>query len=112
MDTSGSSPNWWRSVVKLDSLGVDSPPCGVGNREPSNKDDRADNVVAGTEGVSIKNLESFCSRIRLKSTEMLMHVVPVGESSLQRESNRLCRQEARRHVNKHSIEDIFSSVYI
>ena len=70
----------------------------MGNREPSKSDDRADLVVAGTEGVLIKNLESFCLRNGLKSTGMLMHVISVGETILQGESKRLCSHKARRQV--------------
>ena len=109
IDTSGSNQN---RRHRCGTIGQSSPPWGVSNREPSNNDDRADIVVIGTEGVSINNLESLCSRIGLKSTEMLMHELPVGESALQGESKRLCSHKARGRVDNESVEDIFSPVYI
>ena len=100
------------AVVKLANPRVDSPPWGVSNQEPSNNDDRTDILVIGTEGVSINNLESLCSRIGLKSTEMLMHVPLVGESTRQDESNRLCSHKARSLVDNDSVEGIISPMYI
>ena len=58
------------------------------------------------------NLESFCSRIGLKSTEMLMHVLLVGESTLQGQLKRLCSLKAPRRVDNDSVEDTLSPVYI
>ena len=46
------------AVVKLTSSRVDSPPSGVGDREPPSKDDRADSVVTRAEGISINDVES------------------------------------------------------
>ena len=37
-----------------------------------------------TEEVSIKNLESFCSGVGPKLTQVLMHVLPIAESTPQR----------------------------
>ena len=100
------------AVVNLASPRVNSPPCGVSNRKSSNNDDCADILFVGTEPVSINSIEGFCWRICLKSTEILMHVLFVCESTLQSKSNPLCSQKHRHHVHNDNIEDIFSSVYI
>ena len=81
----------------------------VGDREPPSNDDRADIVVTRAEGVSINDLESVCSRIGLKSTEMLMHLLPVGESIMQGKSNRLCCHKAEGRVDHVSVEDMVAS---
>ena len=60
----------------------------------------------------INDLEGVCSRISLKSTEMLMHVLPVGESALQGELNQLCSHKTRARVEDDSGEDMVSPVYI
>ena len=100
------------AVAKLARSHVDSPPCGVSNRAPLNNGDRADVAVMRAEGVSINNFESFCSTIGLKSTETLMHVLPVGESTLQGKLNRLCRHKAPGCVDNDSVEGMISAVYI
>ena len=41
-----------------------------------------------------------------------MHVLVVGESTLQDQSNRLCSPKARRRVDNDSVEDTLSPVYI
>ena len=99
-------------VGKLTRSRVDSPPWGVGDRQPPSNDDRADVVVTSADGGSINNLGSGCSRIGLKSTEILMHVLPVGKSILQGESNRLCNHKARDCVDNGSVEDMVSPMYI
>ena len=99
-------------VIKLTNSRVDSPPCGVGDREPPSNDDRADVVLTRAEGVLMNDLGSVCVRIGLKSTEMLMHVLPVGESILQGESNCLCSHKAGGRVDNHIVEDMVSPVYI
>ena len=60
----------------------------------------------------ISRAESVCLSIGLKSTEMLTHVMPVGESILQGESNRLCSHKARGRVHNDSVRNLVSSVYI
>ena len=41
-----------------------------------------------------------------------MHVLPVGESILQGESNRLCSHKTRARVDDYSVEDMVSPVRI
>ena len=88
----------------------DSPPWGVSNREPLNNDYRADIIGAGTQAVLIKNLATLCSRISLKSIEISMHVLSIGESTLQGETNRLCSHKARRRVDNDSVKEMFPPV--
>ena len=64
------------------------------------------------EGVSINDLESVCSRIVLKSTDMLMQVLPVRKSIQQGELNRLCGHKTPGRVDNNSVEDTVSPVYI
>ena len=99
------------TVVKLASSRIDTPPLGVGDREPPSNDDRADVAVIRAEGEYIYNLEGFWLRIGLKSTEMLMRVLPVGESTLHGESNRLCSHKPGGRVDD-DIEGKISPVYI
>ena len=91
---------------------VNSPPLGVGDREPPRNDDRAEVVNTRTEDVSINDLESVCSRMGLKLTQMVMHVLPVGETILQGESNRLRSHKARGCAYHESVEDLVSTEYI
>ena len=98
-------------VKKLARPGVDSPPWGVGNREPPNNHDLADIIGARTEALSIEDLKSVCLRIGVRSTEILMHVLSIGEGNLQGELNRLCSHSARRRVHTDSARGIVSSVY-
>ena len=100
------------AVVKLTSSRVNSPPWDVSDGEPSGNNDIADVVVIRAEGVSINNLEVVCSRIGLKLTEMLMHVLPVGESILHGESNCLCSHKTGGRVDNDSVQDMVSVVYL
>ena len=100
------------AVVKPTSSRVDSPSWVVVVREPPSNDDGAEFVNTIAEGVSINNPESVRSRIGSKSTDMLMHVLPVGESILQGESNRLCSEKTRRRVDNDSVKDMVSPLYI
>ena len=67
------------AVVELTSSRVDSLPPGVGDRNPPSKDDCADVVDARTEGVSVNDLEIVRWRVGLESTEVLMHVLSIGD---------------------------------
>ena len=100
------------AVVILTSSRVNSPPWGVGDREPPGNDDHAEVVVTRIEGLSINDLESVHSRIGLEATEMSMHVLPVGGSILQGNLNRLRSHKGRGHVHNHSVADLVSTVYI
>ena len=89
-----------------------SQPSSVGSRDPASNHDCADIIGAELKGISIENLQGFCSRIGLKVKEMLMHVLPIGKRSLQRECNCLCSQKARRCVDNGSLKSIVSSMYV
>ena len=91
-------------VEELAEHGVDSPPSSIGNREPSGDNDRA--YVPGVVDVAIPidDLEHLSPRIALKSTKVLVHVLPVGERTLQGESNRLCGYETHCSVNNDNVE--------
>ena len=69
-------------------------------------------VVTRTEGISINDLERVCSRIGLQSTEILLHILPIGKSILQVEWNRLCSHKARGDVDNDSVEHLVSTVYV
>ena len=70
------------AVVDLTSSRVDSPPGGVGDRNPPSNGDCAKIVGFRTEGVSVNDLKTVRSRVGLKSTEVLMHIMFIGESAL------------------------------
>ena len=99
-------------VENLSRPGVDLPPSNVGNRDPLGNNDRADIIVAGAKAVSIEDLESFCSTIGFESTEILMHIQPIGECTLQGESNCVCSYKARRRVDNDRVKNVFSTVYV
>ena len=100
------------AVVELTSSSVSSPPRGVGDRKPPSNGDCADVVDPKTEAVSVNDLESVRSRIYLESTEVLMHILPVGESILQGELNCLCSHKAEGLVDNDSAENLVSTVDI
>ena len=62
-------------------------------------------IGAGTKAVSIDNLDTFCPSIGLKSTQIWMHVLPIGESTLQGKSNRLCSFQACCRVDNDSVKN-------
>ena len=100
------------AVELLASPPVDSPPSSVSNQDPSGQDDSADIIRAGTEAVLINNPENFSSRIGLWSTKILMHVLPIGESTVQGKSNSLCSYKARWRSNNDSIKGNIWAEYI
>ena len=81
------------SIVEeeLSGPGVDSPPSSIGDREPSSDDDHVDFFAVVDVAIPIDDLEHLGSRITLKSTKVLVHILSVGKSTLQGESN--CREE-------------------
>ena len=93
------------AVVKLTSSRVNSPPRGVGHLKPPSHDDYADVVDSRTKGVSVNDLESVRSRVGMGSTKVLMHILCIGESTLQGKSNRLCSHKARGRVDHDSVEN-------
>ena len=99
-------------MVELTSSRVDSPTWSVGDRKSPNNDTCADVVLTRSEDVSIIDLQSVRSRIGLESTEVLMHILPVGKSILQGESNRLCSHKARGRVDNDSVGDLVAPMYI
>ena len=70
------------AVVELTSLRVDSLPRGAGDRDPPSNDDCADVLNSRTEVVSVNDLKIVRSRVGLESTEVLMHVLSIGDSAL------------------------------
>ena len=81
------------SIVEeeLSGPGVDSLPSSIGDREPSSDDDHVDFFAIVDLAIPIDDLEHLGSRITLKSTKVLVHILFVGKSTLQGESN--CREE-------------------
>ena len=102
------------SLVKeeLSGLGVDSPPSSIGDREPSSDDDHVDFSAIVDVAIPIDDLEHLGSRITLKSTKVLVHILSVGKSTLQGELNRLYGYEARCSVGNDDVEiRVVSTVY-
>ena len=89
---------------ELSGLGVDSPPSSIGDREPSSDDDNVDFSAVVDVAIPIDDLEHLGSRITLKSTKVLVHVLSVGKSTLQGELNRLYGYEARCSVGNDDVE--------
>ena len=88
------------AVVELTSSRIDSPPRCVSNRKSSNNDDGTDVIDSRAEGISVNDLKHVGSRtFFLESTEVLMHILAIGESTLQSESNRFCSHKARSRVD-------------
>ena len=94
------------AVVELTSWRIDSPPGRVGNRNSPNNDNGADVVKPRTEGISVNDLEAAGSRLRLESTEVLMHMLVIGESAVQSESSRFCSHKARSRVDDDRLKDL------
>ena len=87
-------------MVEVTSSRIESPPRRVGDRNCPNNNDDADVVGPRTEGISVNDLEAAGSRVRLELTEVLMHILAIGESALQSESNRFCSHKARSCVDR------------
>ena len=69
------------AVVELTSWRIDSPPRRVGNRNSPNNDDDTEAVDSRAEGISVNDLEAARSRVCLQSTEVLIHILAIGESA-------------------------------
>ena len=80
-----------KSIVEeeLSGPGVDSPPSSIGDREPSSDDDHVELFAVVDVAIPIDDLEHLGLRITLKSTKVLVHVLSVGKSTVQGESNHL-----------------------
>ena len=115
MSTSGPSIGWLRTstsghaVVELTSSRIDSPPRCVGNQNSLNNDDDTDVVHSRAEGISVSDLMAAGSRVCLESTEVLMHILAVSQSALQRELTRFCSHKARSRVDNDRLEDLVSA---
>ena len=57
--------------------------------QPSSDDDHVNFFAVVDVAILIDDLEHLGSRITLKSTKVLVHVLSIGKSTLQGESNRL-----------------------
>ena len=88
------------AMVEVTSSRIDSPPRCVSNRNSSNNDDGTDVIDSRVEGISVKDLKHVGSRtFFLESTEVLMHILPIGESTLHSKSKRFCSHKARSRVD-------------
>ena len=86
-------------VVELTSSSIDSPPQCIGNRNSPNSNDDTDVVDFRAEGISVNDLKAAGLRVCLESTEVLMHILAIGESSPKSESNRFCSQKPQSLVD-------------
>ena len=88
------------ALVELTRSRIDSPPRCVSNRNSPNNDDGTDVIDSRAEGISVNDLKHVGSRVfSLESTEVLMHMLAIGESTLQSQSNRFCSHKARSRVD-------------
>ena len=92
------------ALIELTSSCIDSPPLCVSNRNSPNNNDDTDAVDFRAEGISVNDLKAAGSRVFLQSTEVLMHILAIGESALQEESNHFCSQKARSRVDNDRFE--------
>ena len=84
----------------------------MGDREPSSDDDHVEFFAVVDVAIPIDDLEHLGSRITLKSTKVLVHVLYVRKSTLQGESNRLYGYEARCSVDNDDVKiRVVSTVY-
>ena len=98
------------AVVELTSSRIDSQPRCVSNRNSLNTDDGTDVIDCRAEGISVNNLKHVGSRtFFLESTEVLMHILAIGESALQSKSNRFCSHKVRGRVDNDRLEDLVSA---
>ena len=94
------------AVVELTSSRIDSPPRCISNRNSPNNDDGTDVIDSRAEGISVNDLKAAGLRVFLESTEVLMHILAIGKSTLQSESNRFCSHQARSRVDNDRFEDL------
>ena len=97
------------AVVELTGSRVDSPRQRVRDRNPPSNDDGPDVVDPRTEGISVSDLETASSRVCLESTQVLMHILTIGESALQSQSNRFCSHKAQSCVDNDRLEDLVTA---
>ena len=96
------------AVIELTGWRMHSPPRCVSNRNSPNNDDDTDVVDSRTEGISVNDLKAAGLRVFLELTEVLMHILAIGEGAPQSESNRFCSHKARRRVDNDRFGDVVS----
>ena len=95
------------AVVELTSSRIASPPRCVSNQNSPNNDDGTDVIDPRAEGILVNDLKHVGSRaFYLESTEVLMHILAIGESTRQSESNRFCSHEAPGRVDNDRFQDL------
>ena len=98
------------AVIELTSSRIDSPAWRVSDQNSSNNDDGTDVIDSRAEGISVNDVKHVGSRIIfLESTEVLMYILSISESTLQSESNRFCSHKARSRVDNDRLEDLVSA---
>ena len=112
MSTGGPSIGLLRghAVVELTSSRLDSPPRCVSNRNFPNNDDGTDVIDSRAQGIPVNDLKHVGSRaFFLESTEMLMHILAIGESTVQSKLKRFCSHKARSRVDNDRSDDLVSA---
>ena len=96
-------------MVELTSSRIDLPPRCVPNLNSSNNDDDTDVVNSRAEGISVNDLKAAGLRVSLESTEVLIHILAIGERALQSKSNRFCSHKAQSRVDNDRLEDLVTA---
>ena len=116
MSTSGPSIGFLRTstsghaLVELTSSRIDSPPWRVSKRNSLNNNDGTDVIDSRAEGISVNDLKHVGYRtFVLESTEVLMYILTISDSTLQAESHRFCSQKARSRVDNDHFKDLVSA---
>ena len=115
MSTGGPSVGLLRTstsghaMIELTSSRIESPPRCVSNQKSPNNDDGTDVVDSRAKGISVNDLKAAGSRVFLEATEALMHILAIGESAVQSESNRFCSHKARSRVDNDRFEDLVTA---
>ena len=100
-------------MVELTSSRIDSPQRCVSNRNSPYNDDGIDVIDPRAEGISVNDLKLVGSRaFFLEFTEVLMHILAIGERTLQSGSNQFCSHKARSCVDNDRFEDLVSAAYL
>ena len=97
------------AVVELTSSRIDWPPRCVRNRNSPNDDDDTDVADSKAEDVSVNDLKAAGSRVCLASTEVLMHILAIGESALQSKSISFCSHKGGSRVDNDHLEVLVSA---
>ena len=97
------------AVVEMTSSRIDSPPPCVSNRNFPNNDDGNNVFDSRAEGILVNDLEAAGSGVCFELTEVLMHILAMGESTLQSESNRFGSHKARSRVHNDRFEELVTA---